>query len=207
MIILKNKFKKNIKNINLYFKETAFECLSELKDIDNYSYFYSAIKSDFFDDLYLFVNSLLLFPTTNNVKLKFSKNLYFNIFKIILNISQMLTNNAYNDYLKINFSKSTFNFDNQFDFKDFNDYQINYVQLNLYIIELSILINKLLNNYYKFDDLYIMIASFINFKFLKLIKNSNETIDGILYNFNNLMSRIKKYYNFFFNEFTYIINS
>lgn len=205
MIIEKNKFKKNIKSINRFFKCETLNVWSTLKKQGSYQNFYVVLKHKFTDDFYTFINSLIVFPTTNKIKINFNNNTYQKIIFLILNITKLLFFKNDIKFIKIDLNNSLNNL-SLINNNIFIENNINFNQLNLYIKELTVLINYLINNYYDFNDLYLIIQYYITFKFLKYLKNKNY-IELILINFNSMISILKKYYKFYFNEFTYIINS
>ena len=205
MIIEKNKFKKNIKSINRFFKSETLNIWSIFKKQSCYKSFYIVLKHKFNDNFYTFVNSLIIFPTTNKVEINFNNNTYQKITFLILNIAKLLFFKNDTKFIKIDINNNFNNF-LLINSNIFIENNINYNQLNLYIKELTILINYLVNNFYDFHDLYLIIQYYITFKFLKSLKNKNY-IELILINFNSMIFILKKYYKFYFNEFTYIINS
>lgn len=206
MIIEKNKFKNNIKNINHYFKKISWDIFYELQNEQHYLKNYVVLKSNLFDNFYTFINSLIIFPIINNINVNVKKNIYNKLFKILINIIKLINFKNDNYFLKIDFQHFVMNeFDELIDSSIYWELNVNILQLKSYIIELCYLINSCVNNYYSIFDLYIIINSYLIFKIYKTKKDSN--LGRILVYFNKLINTLKKYYKFYFNEFTYIINS
>ena len=208
MIITRNKFKKNIKLINKFFKSNTHQYYIDLRKLENYIDIYQLLRTKLFNKLTTFINSLIMFPTTSNHSIKPNKETYFKILDEIINICALFYQKSNNNIILFN-KESLFNCKIELDV-NLEIFQNNNIDINLLkqlIFSISILVNKESNYFYKENDLYIIIANYLAFQFFKIILIKQNNIDNILRHFNEMIFLIKKYYKYYFNEFTYIINS
>lgn len=208
MTITRNKFKKNIRCINRFFKSNIQQYYTDLRKLENYLDIYELLRTKLFNKLTTFINSLITFPTTLRYSIKVNKKSYFKTLDEIVNICAFFYQKSNNNIILFNKDSLSYpKFELNVNLEVFQKNNIDINLLKKLISNITILVNKNSNYFYQENDLYVIIANYLSFQFFKIRLINQNNIDNILRHFNEIIFLIKKYYRYYFNEFTYIINS